>query len=396
MKTRGKLLPILLLLLGGAPFLYSCDGMREEGGGSGESGPVAELTAEPLAGEAPLAVEFAVSGSDPDGGRTTCRLDFGDGSASSSICEGRIEHTYFNSGEFAAVLTVASEVGEQALAEASITVRAAEENGPLFVYAAGDIADSDSDNKNDEATARLIEDTGRDRGGSWYALALGDLAYDRGYYRELKEYYDPSWGAFKGKTYAVPGNHEYLSGGDGFFEYWEEVEKGRTNPSDGWYAVDLGSWRLYALNSNVDISASSEQYGWLQAELEDSPRDCILVISHHPRYSPGSHGDNQEMDDVWDLLSAHGGDVMLSGHDHVYARYYPLSENDEVVASGMVQFVIGTGGIHLYEASADSRAAYVQDSEYGVLELGLEEGAYTWRFLSVSGRVLDEGRASCR
>ena len=281
-------------------------------------------------------------------------------------------------------------------AKVSVSVLEAASDEAVYVFAAGDIAENDTNNKNDDATAGVIEDRSHDLKESWYVLALGDLAYKEGTYQELKAYYDPSWGRFKKNTYPVPGNHEYKSGGKGFFEYWEEVEKGRTNPEYGWYAVDLGDWRLYALNSNLEITSGSDQYEWLEQDLKDNPTDCIIVIDHHPRFSPGSHGDNSEIDDVWDLLLENGGDVFLSGHDHLYARYKPLDSAGAVSEDGMVQFVVGTGGIHLYSASSDDRTAYVEDTDYGVLELKLEKGSYSWNFVNIDGETMDRGSRNCR
>ena len=261
----------------------------------------------------------------------------------------------------------------------------------VLVFAAGDVA---TGGDGDEATAELIE--ARAAGENWRVLALGDLAYPDGSARDFRHYYDPSWGRFKERTWPVPGNHEYRTdGAAGYFSYWGERARG----PNGWYAFTLGGWHLYALNSNCSeiggCDEDSEQYAWLAAALARDDHPCALVFAHRPRYSPGPHGDGRSMDAVWDLLVAHGVELYLSGHDHLYARYRPRGADDAVVEGGVVQFVVGSGGAGLYEAGDDAAVAYSDDAHLGVLELTLEPGGYAWRFVTTDGEVRDQGRAAC-
>ena len=365
-------------------------GCRDQDRAAGDASPRVELSASPRSGAAPLAVVFVRDAGDPGGGRLSCSLDFGDGGTAGG-CAGEVRHTYGREGSYTATFAVADGQGQRTAAAVEIEV------GPpaadyVYVYAAGDIAPDDEASKNDEATADLIESLSADA-GEWAVLALGDLAYQDGTYDELLRYYDPSWGRFKEKTYPVPGNHDYhTENAAGYFRYWGR----RANPDDGWYALELNGWRLYALNGEAGYRKGSAQYAWLAAELADHPAGCLLAFSHYPRYSPGHHGDDPGVDDVWDLLVAHGGDLFLAGHDHLYARYRPRDAAGEVdEEGGMVQFVVGTGGIPLYDAGTDGYAAYVADRYYGVLELKLGPGAYSWRFVSSDGEVLDEGSRRC-
>ena len=71
------------------------------------------------------------------------------------------------------------------------------------VAAAGDIAGDDW-RRGAARSARLIRAHRPSR-----VVALGDLAYDNGSTTNFTRYYRPTWGAFKGRTIAVPGNHGY-------------------------------------------------------------------------------------------------------------------------------------------------------------------------------------------
>ena len=134
----------------------------------------------------------------------------------------------------------------------------------------------------DTATAKLVA------GIAGTVFAAGDLAYEQGSMAEYRDCYDPTWGAFRDRTYPVPGNHEYLTAGAaGYFGYWG-AQAGPTGT--GWYAYDLGNWRIYALNANctfVGCGLGSEQEQWLRADLATSPHACILAYWHQPRFSSG-------------------------------------------------------------------------------------------------------------
>ena len=48
------------------------------------------------------------------------------------------------------------------------------------------------------------------------------------------------------------------------------------------------------------------------------PAARTLAYFHHPRYSSGMHGNTAAMQTIWEVLMAHGVDLVLSDHDHDY------------------------------------------------------------------------------
>lgn len=263
---------------------------------------------------------------------------------------------------------------------------------PAVVVAAGDIACGPAERGNGSAdqcqhgatadlAARLDPDA---------VLVLGDLQYQRGEYDNFVASYDPTWGRLRDRTYPAPGNHEYATkGASGYYRYWGERAG---DPSRGYYAVDVGGWKVLALNSNcsaVPCGAGSEQEQWLRRELAAAPR-CTLAFWHHPRYSSGLHGSNSDLEGLWVALADGGGDVVLAGHDHHYERFAP--------ERGVRGFVVGTGGKSLYPVlrTLDGSEAVSADT-YGVLELRLGDGTYEWQFHAAGGEpYTDSGRDRCR
>lgn len=264
--------------------------------------------------------------------------------------------------------------------------------GSNTVIAAGDIAQcrgEPSERRQAAATAALIERL------PGTVLALGDLAYRDGSAREFRDCYDPTWGRFKARTWPVPGNHEYRTPQAApYFDYWgSRVDAA----GEGYYAVDVGAWRMIALNSNIDAGPGSPQMLWLARELAQNRRTCTLAFWHHPRFSSGSHGDNPHMETAWQLLHAAGAEPVLSGHDHLYERFAPLNAQGEADPKGLRQFIVGTGGAALHAFKQVRAGSELRGIAFGVLVLTLDADRYAWEFVSVAGQALvDRGVGTCR
>ncbi len=262
--------------------------------------------------------------------------------------------------------------------------------GAAVLVGAGDIAACES--AGDEATAALLDDI------PGVVFTAGDNVYQRGTAEEFRRCYEPSWGRHRSRTYPVPGNHDYGSpGAAGYFAYFGERAG---SPGRGYYSFRLGDWLLLMLNSNIEIGAGSEQLSWLRAQLELRSGGCEIVISHHPRFSSGSHGGSAGMSAVWDVLYEHGVEVAIGGHDHIYERFAPMAPSgalDEM--RGVRQFVVGTGGFKPYAI----RRSLLHNSQVrasgtsGVLKLLLGDGEYQWEFVPVAGKTFrDWGGGKCR
>jgi hypothetical protein len=133
-------------------------------------------------------------------------------------------------------------------------------------------------------------------------LPLGDIQYEDGTLTKFQSSYDPSWGRLRSISRPAVGNHEYQSGGGGYFDYFNGVGN-LTGPagdrSKGYYSFDVdlpsGSrWHLVALNSECtapnagsvgqlgacDVGSAQEQ--WLKADLAANPAVCTLAYGITP------------------------------------------------------------------------------------------------------------------
>ena len=277
--------------------------------------------------------------------------------------------------------------------------------GGTLVAAAGDIAcdpiDSDYNGGagsttlcHEMATSNLILSTPKVSA----VLALGDNQYECGGFSAFQQSFAPSWGRFLSMIHPVAGNHEYnASGGTdcgknaaGYFQYFGAA----AGNAQGDYAFDIGSWHLIALNGECTAvggcGAGSPQANFLTANLGSS--NCTLAYWHQPYYSGSST--NSAYRYFWQTLLNAGADIVLNGHVHTYADFAKQDASGNTDATGIKQFIVGTGGKSLQQLSNPVNVNFWSKS-YGALFLTFQSNSYSWQFEDTTGKVLDSGSNTC-
>jgi len=225
-------------------------------------------------------------------------------------------------------------------------------------------------------------------------LALGDIAYPHGTAYDFINCYEPVWGRHKSRTRPTTGNHEYeAAAAQPYFDYFGALAG---PPGVGYYSFKAGDWLVLSLNSNIPVGNTTAQVQWIRSELTANTSRCALAYFHHPLYSSGPNGDNARLAGLWQLLYDMGVDVILSGHEHLYERYGPMTpDGQRNDAKGIRQFIVGTGGAGLYSISRLHPVSEVQVISHGLLKLTLSSQAYQWEFLQTSGVRGDFGQDVC-
>jgi acid phosphatase type 7 len=260
----------------------------------------------------------------------------------------------------------------------------------VLAYAAGDVAqcgESPAEKSAAARTAKMIPD-------SAVVFVIGDTAYPHATRATLQSCYTPTWGRFLSRTYAVPGNHDYVNGSAAdFLDYF-----GARTPHQTWYRVQVGDWWVIGLDSNVGNEKLAEQQAWLEGELRAIEGDgrCVLAMWHHPLFSTGlHHGDGNRMRPVWADLDRAGADLVLNGHEHFYESFGPRDASGHDLPVGLREIIAGTGGAQLRDLSlAGGYKTYAR--VHGVLELHLQKDRYEYAFRTLDGGVRDSGSAQCR
>ncbi|HTV59186.1 MAG TPA: metallophosphoesterase [Verrucomicrobiae bacterium] len=206
----------------------------------------------------------------------------------------------------------------------------------------------------------------------------------------------------------------YSDGQAGHFE--ETGGLGNTVPAggpigvgDGWYSYNLGAWHLISLNIECETQPGgcsdmgswfASELEWLKNDLAEDHSPCTLAYWHQPTYSAanGLSEEGTTAQAFWQLLYQYGADLVLNGHDHLYARYRPLDASGNYDPKrGIREFIVGTGGetldtvVTTDATSADPsgnpnfNAENLQAASgefWGVMSLTLNPNGYAWDFES--------------
>lgn len=228
---------------------------------------------------------------------------------------------------------------------------------------------------------------------SGWLLLAGDIAYPNGSAGDFQRCFDPQWGRFRGRWYAVPGNHDYLTPGAGpYFDYFGLA----AGPDrSGYHALTLGDWHVLMLDSNIPTQRNTPQWEFVRRELDLHRGPCTLAVWHHPLFTSGQNGPNPAMRDMFALLEAAGADVVINGHDHLYERFAIQTADGRPSDRGLRQFTAGTGGAELYRFVTVAPNSEVRIAQFGLLRLALQPAAFRWEFVLTTGGLADSGTEIC-
>lgn len=210
----------------------------------------------------------------------------------------------------------------------------------------------DAQNQIRSAWSRVVRLAWQTAPDARLAMHVGDLINN--YNRDLQwgEWHEASsWLHRSVPAMPVPGNHEHGRGSGGKRRITVNWRPQFTLPLNGvpgleetCYFIDFQGVRFVALNSN---EKQKEQAEWLEQLLADNPNRWTVVFFHHPVYSGARKRDNKELRELWQPVFDRGGvDLVLNGHDHVYARTRLLRADGK---PGGAVYVVSVSGAKMYE-----------------------------------------------
>ena len=94
--------------------------------------------------------------------------------------------------------------------------------------------------------------------------------------------------------------------------------------NERWYSVEKDNLHFMVLDSNSDCSIGSEQYLWLEGNLQNINENIkfVIAIFHHPPFSTGRHTEDEKglRQTIILLFEQYGVNIVFNGHVHDYER----------------------------------------------------------------------------
>lgn len=199
------------------------------------------------------------------------------------------------------------------------------------------------------------------------------------YYHDFIAPYSGKYGAGAKDNRFFPslGNHDWRSG-----DLKPHLEYFALPGNERYYSVSWGPVDLFVLDSDGHepdgIEADSKQAQWLKAELAAADGPWKLVVLHHPPYSSGDHGSEQELQ--WPYREW-GATAVIAGHDHHYER---------LEVDGMLYIVNGLGGFKRYELNAPLPGSAVRfNDDWGAMRVYADTQGIRFEFITREGVLVD-------
>lgn len=218
--------------------------------------------------------------------------------------------------------------------------------------------------------SRVFREAFRESPRAAFTLHAGDLIDRANSDAQWGEWVGaPGWVNGTVPVIAAPGNHEFFWEGEGekrvrkLSHHWRAMFAFPLNGPPGLeetcYYLDYQGVRIVSLNST---ERREEQVEWLRSVLRDNPMRWTILTFHHPVFFPSKDRAEADLANpnklrlLWKpVIDEFKVDLVLTGHDHVYARSgianvpvgYPAQRD---VESGTV-YVVSVSGPKMYKAA---------------------------------------------
>ena len=187
------------------------------------------------------------------------------------------------------------------------------------------------------------------RPGPDHMLLLGDNAYPKGtdadYQQALFDTHRPLlrrvpvWPSIGNHDIDSPGYNEEAQTG-AYFDIFTLPARGEVggvaSERESYYSFDVANVHVVVLNPvHPPYLARPDQgnamLAWLERDLAATSQEWIIAYWHYPPYGKASYdsdvtnGLRKSRENLLPTLEAGGVDLVMSGHNHYYARSYPLN-----------------------------------------------------------------------
>jgi len=267
---------------------------------------------------------------------------------------------------------------------------------PLLRFAA--IADTGVGSFDQYAVAQAMAQTYQHSPFSMVLMA-GDNIYPYGEMQYIQSAFEKPYAPLLSqgvKFHAVLGNHDIINSHNG----QDQINYPLFNMPDRYYSFtksfpkssppnmnsDANSElvEFFALDTNGNTDENAEwrsQLDWLDRQLGNSKALWKIVFGHHPLYSSGRHGGDQQLAAALaPLFAKHRVKLYLCGHDHGYERVFPIN--------GTTYIVNGGGGAPLYQFGSSGQTAFVSQ-RFSFMICDVYQDKIVTKAIAIDGKVFD-------
>lgn len=191
-----------------------------------------------------------------------------------------------------------------------------------------------------------------------FILHGGDVVNPTDDGSEWMEYEDAMTAMADIPTYVSWGEKDdaYLTG------HYQLPENGPSDLLHHFYSFSYENAHFIFLDGSYMGLHRDDYINWLKNDLTNSSRQWNIVICHFPLY-PTVDIDNDlaranAQRDIWDsVLKEMGIDLVLSGHQHLYARTQPVT-NGAISEGSPIHVMVNSGSEYSANASTNDYTAF--------------------------------------
>jgi len=180
----------------------------------------------------------------------------------------------------------------------------------------------------------------------------------------------------------VTGNHDEVDGdAEPFVSLFHVPDNGAPESIEGTtYYFDYDDARFIMLNTESNIKGQTK---WLEDVLEKNTRKWVIVSLHRGPYGGNQ---NKNIGDWVELFDRYEVDLVLQGHNHEYARSYPL--RDGKIAPGNDSYVLDRAGTVYVVTNAAGQKLNEKKKDQFYHKVHLQNGKRMFAAVRISGNTL--------
>lgn len=210
-----------------------------------------------------------------------------------------------------------------------------------------------------------------------FILASGDVVAYGTEYNLWESLYEMN--LLKTNMFALtPGNHDYYNASavPVGIEYFNAVtnnpQNGANQVKNSTYFFKYGNALFISLDSEAadhSVTYRENQIKWLNEVTANNPADFIIAFTHRPFYTGDGRnaGQAQAMRQYFqEIFDNTGVDLVLSGHNHVFAKTYQIYKNERVWENALGTYYMT--GIQIgdrYQQDPGTKPTLVEYALYG-------------------------------